>query len=203
MFRETGIAVVGEATCHLVQEHPAERSISRSSSSGRRSYGDRAPVERGRYPAALAPLKCRRKAVYTVSCIGPPVSSLSSSCPTWNLTCSRRPVPSYAFEESGPRSGAKCFLATVRTDSGQLVTHPIYLDYQATTPLDPRVREAMRRLLGKIVRERRHSHSHASRNPGARRAVHRARAQVATALGADDSEMRVHFRGNGVVQLGD
>ena len=31
VFRETGIAVVGEATCHLVQE-PRERSISRSSS---------------------------------------------------------------------------------------------------------------------------------------------------------------------------
>ena len=67
------------------------------------------------------------------------------------------------------------------------MTHPIYLDYQATTPLDPRVREAMRpyweRSFGNA-----HSHSHAF-GWGARRAVNRARAQVATALGADDSEI--------------
>ena len=59
VFRETGIAVVGEATCHLVQEPRRTVDLAEQQHSGIRR--DRAPVERGRYPAAPAPLKCEGK----------------------------------------------------------------------------------------------------------------------------------------------
>lgn len=58
-----------------------------------------------------------------------------------------------------------------------------YFDHAATTPLDPRVREAMMPWLGEWV-----GNAHSVHGPGraARAAVEAARAQVAEALGAED-----------------
>ena len=64
---------------------------------------------------------------------------------------------------------------------------PVYLDYQATTPVDPRVHEAMlpffREAFGNA-----HSHGH-SYGWEAASAVRRARAQVAGLIGADDDDV--------------
>ena len=64
---------------------------------------------------------------------------------------------------------------------------PIYLDYQATTPVDPRVVEVMQPYWTQDFGNP-HSEGHAY-GWNARRAVDRARAQVADFIGADDDEI--------------
>ena len=80
VFRETGIAVVGEATCHLVQEPRRTVDLAEQQHSGVR--GDRLRRRTRPLPCGPGTLEMRRKAVYTVSASVTPVSSLSSSCPT-------------------------------------------------------------------------------------------------------------------------
>ena len=65
--------------------------------------------------------------------------------------------------------------------------NPIYLDYQATTPTDPRVVEAMQLYWTQDFGNP-HSEGH-SYGWNARRAVEHARAQVADFIGADDGEI--------------
>ena len=64
---------------------------------------------------------------------------------------------------------------------------PVYLDYQATTPLDPAVREAMQPYWGERFGNP-HSVDHAY-GAEAARAIRHARAQVAGLLNADDEEI--------------
>ena len=64
---------------------------------------------------------------------------------------------------------------------------PVYMDYQATTPLDPRVREEMAPYLGERFGNP-HSVHHAY-GWSAARAVTAARAQIASLLGAGDDEV--------------
>ena len=64
---------------------------------------------------------------------------------------------------------------------------PIYLDYQATTPLDPAVRVAMRPYWGERFGNP-HSVDH-SYGTEAAHAIHHARAQVANLINADDQEI--------------
>ncbi len=66
-------------------------------------------------------------------------------------------------------------------------TRPVYLDYQATTPVDARVLEAMRPYFAEMFGNP-HSRQH---GPGrvAERAVETARAQVAALIGADPKEV--------------
>ena len=64
---------------------------------------------------------------------------------------------------------------------------PVYLDYQATTPLDPRVREAMLPFLGDLFGNP-HSNDH-SFGWEAARAIKHARARVAALINADDDEV--------------
>jgi cysteine desulfurase len=64
---------------------------------------------------------------------------------------------------------------------------PVYLDYNATTPLDPRVFEAMRPYYSTVVGNagsRTHIYGHK-----AKEAVERARAQVASLIGAEAKEI--------------
>jgi cysteine desulfurase len=63
---------------------------------------------------------------------------------------------------------------------------PVYLDYNATTPVDPRVREAMLPWLGAADGNPSSSHAWGRR---ARRAVDEARARVAALLGCDAEEV--------------
>ena len=66
--------------------------------------------------------------------------------------------------------------------AGQLLKLPVYLDYQATTPVDPRVLDAMLPYF-----HERHGNPHSVHHPygwEARDAVERARAQVASLIGA-------------------
>src|SRR3970040_1862642 len=66
---------------------------------------------------------------------------------------------------------------------------PIYLDYSATTPVDPRVAEKMCRYLrqdGEFGNPASRSHSFGWR---AEEAVEEARAQVAALIGADSKEI--------------
>lgn len=67
------------------------------------------------------------------------------------------------------------------------VMPPVYLDYQATTPTDPRVVEAMLPYFTEAFGNP-HSISHRF-GMAAGEAVHRARAQVARAIGADPKEI--------------
>ena len=64
---------------------------------------------------------------------------------------------------------------------------PVYLDYQATTPIDPVVREAMMPFLGDLFGNP-HSNDH-SFGWEASRAVKNARARVADLINADDDEI--------------
>ena len=64
---------------------------------------------------------------------------------------------------------------------------PVYLDYQATTPMDPRVLEAMTPYLGEVFGNP-HSTSH-SFGWQAADAVEKARGQVAALIGADPKEI--------------
>lgn len=66
-------------------------------------------------------------------------------------------------------------------------TLPVYMDYQATTPLDPRVLQAMTPYWSERFGNP-HSEGHRF-GWEARRAVQRARAQVADLIGADDDEV--------------
>ena len=62
---------------------------------------------------------------------------------------------------------------------------PVYLDYQATTPLDPWAREAMLPFLGDLFGNT-HSSDH-SFGWEAARAIRDARASVAALVNADDA----------------
>ena len=64
---------------------------------------------------------------------------------------------------------------------------PVYLDYQATTPVDPFVREAMLPFLGDLFGNP-HSSDH-SFGWEAARAIKDARASVAALINADDDEI--------------
>lgn len=63
---------------------------------------------------------------------------------------------------------------------------PIYLDYNATTPIDPRVKEEMLPYIDDVFGNPSSSHAHGRR---AREAVERARRQVAGLLGASPDEI--------------
>jgi cysteine desulfurase len=60
---------------------------------------------------------------------------------------------------------------------------PVYLDYNATTPIDPRVAEAMRPALAEAFGNPSSAHAY---GPPARAGLDRARAQVAALLGAGE-----------------
>jgi cysteine desulfurase len=62
----------------------------------------------------------------------------------------------------------------------------IYLDYNASAPLDPRVREAMAPYLGDVFGNSRSGHAFGTR---VKAAIERARGQVAALLGCDPSEI--------------
>ena len=64
---------------------------------------------------------------------------------------------------------------------------PVYLDYQATTPIDPEVRDAMMPFLGELFGNP-HSSDH-SFGREASRAIRDARARVAALINADDDEI--------------
>lgn len=68
-----------------------------------------------------------------------------------------------------------------------MTSAPVYMDYQATTPLDPRVREEMAPYLGERFGNP-HSVHHAY-GWSAARAVTSARAKIASLLGAGDDEV--------------
>jgi cysteine desulfurase len=63
---------------------------------------------------------------------------------------------------------------------------PVYLDYNATTPVDPAVREAMLPYLGEHFGNPSSSHAYGRR---AREAVEAARAEVAALIGAQTDEV--------------
>ncbi len=63
---------------------------------------------------------------------------------------------------------------------------PIYLDYNATTPIDPAVREAMLPYLGEYFGNPSTTHAY---GPPAKEAVERARQQVASLIGAAPEEV--------------
>ena len=68
-----------------------------------------------------------------------------------------------------------------------MINPPVYLDYQATTPVDPQVREAMMPFLGELFGNP-HSSDH-SFGWEAARAIGDARARVAGLVNADDDEI--------------
>lgn len=80
-----------------------------------------------------------------------------------------------------------------------LADRPVYLDYNATTPIDPRVAEAMRPALMQVFGNPSSAHAY---GPPARAALDHARAQVAALIGAGDpngsgNEGRIVFTGSG------
>ncbi len=66
------------------------------------------------------------------------------------------------------------------------MSEPVYLDYNATTPIDPRVREAMLSYLGEHFGNPSSTYVYGQR---AREAVEHAREQVATLIGATPAEI--------------
>src|SRR5690349_2100584 len=75
----------------------------------------------------------------------------------------------------------------IATDGQNRPKTPIYLDYQATTPTDPRVVEAMLPYFTTYFGNP-HSRNH-SYGWDAEQAVEKARAQVASIIGADEKEI--------------
>jgi cysteine desulfurase len=75
-----------------------------------------------------------------------------------------------------------------------LVDGPVYLDYNATTPVDPRVAEAVLAALGRAFGNPSSGHAYGS---PARAALERARAQVAALIGAAGGVGRIVFTGSG------
>jgi cysteine desulfurase len=75
---------------------------------------------------------------------------------------------------------------------------PVYLDYNATTPIDPRVADALRPALGEVFGNPSSGHAY---GPPAHAALDRARAQVAALIGAgnptDPGSGRIVFTGSG------
>ena len=67
-----------------------------------------------------------------------------------------------------------------------MTTDPIYLDYNASAPLDPAVREAMAPYLEAMFGNSRSGHTHGTR---LKAAVEVARTQVAAMLGAEPDEI--------------
>lgn len=67
-----------------------------------------------------------------------------------------------------------------------MTTKPIYLDYNATTPIDPAVAEAMKPYLSEFFGNPSSAHWFGSQ---AKRAVEQARAQVASLLGCESDEL--------------
>jgi cysteine desulfurase len=84
----------------------------------------------------------------------------------------------------------------------RLITHPhpaltggpIYLDYNATTPIDPRVAQAMRPALTEVFGNPSSAHAY---GPPARAALDHARDQVAALIGAGAGAGRIVFTGSG------
>lgn len=68
-----------------------------------------------------------------------------------------------------------------------MTNKPVYLDYQATTPIDPDVRDAMMPFLGELFGNP-HSSDHSFGREAAR-AIRDARASVAALINADDDEI--------------
>src|SRR3972149_7093606 len=66
------------------------------------------------------------------------------------------------------------------------MNRPVYLDYNATTPVDPRVKEAMLPYLGEYFGNPSTTYIYGQR---AREAVEQARAQVAGLIGAGPEEI--------------
>lgn len=66
------------------------------------------------------------------------------------------------------------------------MTDPIYLDYNASAPLDPRVREAMAPYWDEVFGNSRSGHAHGTR---VKAAVEHARSQVAAMLGCEPREV--------------
>ncbi len=78
-------------------------------------------------------------------------------------------------------------VAHPRRSGGANIKLPIYLDYQATTPVDPRVVETMLPYFGDAFGNP-HSTSH-SYGANAAQAVEKARAEIAALIGADPREV--------------
>ena len=77
--------------------------------------------------------------------------------------------------------------AVKRTSGSNLPKRPVYLDYQATTPMDPRVLEAMMPyFMEKFGNPHSRNHEHGWE---AEEAVEKARKQVADLIGADEREI--------------
>lgn len=74
---------------------------------------------------------------------------------------------------------------------------PVYLDHNATTPLEPAVAAAMRPFLEEVFGNPSSTHPYGAR---ARQAVEQARANVATMLNAKPHEV-LQFKASGLVQL--
>src|SRR4030043_775760 len=74
------------------------------------------------------------------------------------------------------------------------MSKPIYLDYNATTPIDPAVREAMLPYLGEYFGNPSTTHAYGS---PVKEAVERARQQVASLIGAAPEEVVFTSGGSG------
>jgi cysteine desulfurase len=77
---------------------------------------------------------------------------------------------------------------------------PIYMDNHATTPVDPRVFEAMRPYFHRHVRQLRQPESQL--RLGGEDAVEKARKQIADLIGATAKEIVFHQRRDGIEQPG-